>query len=62
MNNAQNDIIEHHENHIAYMFSHLPILHKRHIITCNNKANSNKRKRKKRLKLYNYFVKKLKTK
>ena len=53
MNNAQNDIIEHHENHIAYMFSHLLILHKRHIITCNNKANSNKKKRKKRL---NYII------
>ena len=28
MNNAQNDI-EHHENHIVYLCSHLLILHKR---------------------------------
>ena len=28
MNNAQNGILVHHENHISYVFSHPLILHK----------------------------------
>ena len=59
MNNAENDIIEQQENHIAFVCSYLLILHK-HIcnIQCNSEGNSSKKK-KKRLNLYSNFMKKL---
>ena len=59
MNNAQNGISVHLENHISYVFSHLLILHK---ITYSIIVKQIViKKRKKRLILYNYFMKKLKT-